>query len=130
MEDYTAPPGIVDPEVRAHVYSLVSAVGISFFCIICRLYLRSNQVGGTGADGDGRYVLGDDALACLKDIKRWLRLYDQKTNRLDVARCLAEANLVKGDLLEILGGWPEEGFEDKLKSKTALASCKKNSISV
>ena len=82
------------------------------------------QVGGTGSDEDGRYVLGDDALACLRDIKRWLRLYDQKTNRLDVARCLAEANLVKGDLLEILGGWPEEATEDKMKSKIALASCK------
>ncbi|KAL8692884.1 MAG: hypothetical protein Q9218_002177 [Villophora microphyllina] len=96
-------PSPVDPEVRAYVYSLVSALG------------------GTGADEDGRYVLGDDALACLKDLKRWLKLYDEKANRLDVARCLAEANLVEGDLLEILGAWPEEATDDKFKSKIALA---------
>ena len=66
-------------------------------------------------------MLGDDALACLKDLKKWLRLHDEKANRLDVARCLAEANLVKGDLLEILAAWPEAATEDKLKSKIALA---------
>ncbi|KAK4694485.1 replication fork protection complex subunit TIMELESS/Tof1/Swi1, partial [Lecanoromycetidae sp. Uapishka_2] len=93
----------VDPEVRAYVYSLVSALG------------------GTGADEDGRYVLGDDALACLKDLKKWLKLYDEKANRLDVARCLAEANLASGDLLEILAAWPESATEDRVKSKVALA---------
>ena len=77
------------------------------------------QLGGAGPEG--QYVLGDDALACLKDIKRWLKLFDEKTNSLDVARCLAEANLVKGDLLEILAAWPEDATEDRLKSKIALA---------
>ncbi|KAI4288036.1 MAG: hypothetical protein L6R35_002701 [Caloplaca aegaea] len=96
-------PTPVDPEVRAYVYSLVSALG------------------GTGTDEDGRYVLGDDALACLKDLKRWLKFYDEKANRLDVARCLAEANLVEGDLLEILGAWPEGVTEDKVRGKIALA---------
>lgn len=66
-------------------------------------------------------MLGDDAFACLKDLKKWLKLHDEKSNRLDVARCLAEANLVKGDLLEILAAWPETATEDKVKSKLALA---------
>ena len=66
-------------------------------------------------------MLGDDALACLKDLKKWLKLHDEKANRLDVARCLAEANLVKGDLLEILAAWAEAATEDKLKLKIALA---------
>ena len=78
-------------------------------------------MGGTGAHEDGRYVLGDDALACLKDLKKWLKLHDEKANRLDVARCLAEANLVKGDLLEILATWPESPTEDKIKLMIALA---------
>ncbi|KAI9820230.1 MAG: Topoisomerase 1-associated factor 1 [Pycnora praestabilis] len=103
MEFSTPGQSVVDPEVRAYVYSLVSALG------------------GTGADEDGRYVLGDDALACLKDLKRWLKLHDEKANRLDVARCMAEANLVNGDILEILAAWPEEATEDKIKSKIALA---------
>jgi len=94
----------VDPEVRAYVYSLVSAVG------------------GNSSIEDGRYVLGDDALACLKDLKRWLSLYDNKLSRFDVKRCLAEANLVKGDLLEILTLWQEEDEGNWLRRKTALAS--------
>ncbi|KAK0100963.1 Topoisomerase 1-associated factor 1 [Cadophora gregata f. sp. sojae] len=94
---------VVDPEVRAYVSSLVTALG------------------GSGADEDGRYVLGDDALACLRDLKKWLKLYDEKANRLDVARCLAESNLVGGDLLQILAAWQENATEDRLKSKIALA---------
>ena len=38
-----------------------------------------------------------------------------------MARCLAEANLVNGDLLEILAAWPESATEDRVKSKIALA---------
>jgi replication fork protection complex subunit Tof1/Swi1 len=57
----------------------------------------------------------------LRDLKRWLKLYDEKANRLDVARCLAESNLVGGDLLQILAAWPEHATEDKIKSKIALA---------
>jgi len=65
-------------------------------------------------------VLGDDALAVLKDIKRWLRLYDDRLHRLDVARLLAEANLVKGDLLEILATWPEDELDNAFRSRIAL----------
>ncbi|RMZ91813.1 hypothetical protein DV736_g947, partial [Chaetothyriales sp. CBS 134916] len=93
----------VDVEVRAYVYSLVNALG------------------GSSADEDGRYILGDDALACLRDLKRWLKLYDEKLNRLDVARCLAEAKLVTGDLLPILTSWKEDGRNDRLKARVALA---------
>ena len=91
----------VDPEVRAYIYSLVSAVGGQ-------------------STLDDRYSLGDDALAVLNDLVRWLRLYDEKTNRFDVKRCLAAANLVKGDLLPILAVWSEAEQENKLKSKLAL----------
>jgi hypothetical protein len=87
------------------------------------LLTKHAQLGGTGADEDGHYVLGDDALACLKDLKRWLKLYDEKLNRLDVARCLAEGNLVNGDLLEILAVWSEESMENRMKMKIALACC-------
>ncbi|KAI9729702.1 MAG: Topoisomerase 1-associated factor 1 [Cirrosporium novae-zelandiae] len=101
LEDGKREP--VDPEVRAYIYSIVSAVG------------------GTGADESGRYVLGDDVLGCLKDLKRWLKLYDERLNRLDVARCLAEANLVTGDLLPIIALWKEDEVESAFKSKLALA---------
>lgn len=93
---------LVDVEVRAYVFSLVTALG------------------GSSAAEDGQYVLGDDALAVLRDLKRWIRLYDEETHRLDVRRLLAEANLVTGDLLEILAAWPEEAEEGSLMSKIAM----------
>jgi replication fork protection complex subunit Tof1/Swi1 len=109
----------VDPEVRAYVNSLVNAVSSS--CDTKVATLTFDQLGGTSTDDDGRYVLGDDALAVLRDLKRWLKLYDEKNNRLDVARCLAEAKLVGGDLIPILASWPEDGKENKLKARVALA---------
>lgn len=66
-------------------------------------------------------MLGDDALSCLRDIKRWLKLYDEKFNRMDVARCLGEANLVNGDLIQILSLWWNEGQQSKYMSRIALA---------
>ncbi|KAK2037712.1 timeless protein [Colletotrichum somersetense] len=94
---------IVHPEVRAHINSLVSALG------------------GTSADDDGRYKLGDDALEVLRDLKKWIRFYDEKTNRMDVARCIADANLVEGDLLHILASWPENETNNRFKARVALA---------
>ncbi|KAI0169531.1 timeless-domain-containing protein [Hypoxylon sp. FL1284] len=94
---------VVHPEVRAHINSLVSALG------------------GFSADDDGRYVLGDSALEVLRDIKKWIRFYDEKTNRMDVARCLAEAKIIEGDLLHILATWPEAATDKKFRSRAALA---------
>lgn len=94
---------VVDPLLRAHIHQLCSALG------------------GSHASKTGEYVLGDEALACLKDLKRWLKGYDEKLNRLDVARCMAECRLVTGDLLEIIGLWSEDEIEDKAKAKIVLA---------
>lgn len=66
-------------------------------------------------------MLGDSALEVLRDIKKWIRFYDEKTNRMDVARCLAEANIIDGDLLHILAAWPENATENKFKSRAVLA---------
>ncbi|GKU14351.1 unnamed protein product [Fusarium langsethiae] len=94
---------IVHPEVRAHISSLVSALG------------------GVSVEDDGRYELGDDAFAVIRDLKSWIRFYDEKTNRMDVARCIYEANLIEGDLLPILATWPENAMDSKYKAKIALA---------
>lgn len=40
---------------------------------------------------------------------------------IQVARCMAEANLVNGDLVEILADWKEEDTENKAKHRLALA---------
>lgn len=94
---------IVDPLLRAHIRQLCSALG------------------GSHASNTGQYILGDEALACLKDLKRWLKGYDEKLSRLDVARCIAECRLVTGDLLEIIASWTERDLEDKAKAKIVLA---------
>ncbi|KXH57731.1 timeless protein [Colletotrichum salicis] len=94
---------VVHPEVRAHINSLVSALG------------------GTSADDDGRYRLGDDAVSVLRDLKKWIRHYDEKTNRMDVARCIADSNIVEGDLLQILASWPENDTNNTFKARIALA---------
>ncbi|EFX04115.1 DNA repair protein [Grosmannia clavigera kw1407] len=101
MEPTESPADVVHPEVRAHITSLVSALG--------------------GTDEDGQYQLGDDALDVLRDIKKWIRFYDQKLNRMDVARCLADTNLVGGDLLRILATWHENATAQRFKARVALA---------
>ncbi|KAK3373637.1 timeless protein-domain-containing protein [Lasiosphaeria ovina] len=95
----------VHPEVRAHITSLVSALG---------------GINVDDGDGDG-YKLGDDALEVLRDLKKWIRFYDEKTNRMDVARCLAEANLIGGDLLQILASWPPNCADNAYRARIALA---------
>lgn len=72
-------------------------------------------------DDDDGYKLGDDALEVLRDLKKWIRFYDEKTNRMDVARCLAEANLVSTDLLQILATWPLSENGSRYKARIALA---------
>lgn len=65
--------------------------------------------------------MGDSALEVLRDLKKWIRFYDEKTNRMDVARCLHDANVLEGDLLNILASWPESATDNKFKSRAALA---------
>jgi replication fork protection complex subunit Tof1/Swi1 len=54
-------------------------------------------------------------------MRRWIRFYDEKLNRFDVARCLADANLVGGDLLQIVALWTENCIDSKFKARIALA---------
>ncbi|EWC44183.1 hypothetical protein DRE_06928 [Drechslerella stenobrocha 248] len=74
----------IDPTLNSRIRWLVSALG------------------GPSPESPELYVLGDDVLGCLRDIKRWLKAYDEKLDRLDVARCLSETNMVNVDLMEIL----------------------------
>lgn len=105
VESYlTGSNAVVDPTLKSHISSLVSALG-----------------GPDHGAANGNYVIGDDGLACLKDLKQWLRGYDEKLGRMDVARCLAEADFVRGDLLEIMAIWKWEDGNDKGMFRMALA---------
>ncbi|KAK9434066.1 timeless protein-domain-containing protein [Lipomyces doorenjongii] len=95
----------VDPTVGAHVTSLISALG-----------------GPDHSLPNHPYVLGDDALACLKDLKRWIKAYDEKLNRLDVARAISKTSLVTEDLLQILTDWEVSRTQCTMNEfRTALA---------
>ena len=61
------------------------------------------------------YKLGHDALACLKDIKRWIRAVDEKKNNYEVALACAESGLVTNDLIVIMCQW-----EDKMQKKETI----------
>lgn len=88
---------VVDAELKAHITNLVSALG------------------GPDVTLDNRpYKLGDDALACLRDLKKWLRVFDERQGLLDVARAISQTSLVTFDLLEILSQWDlEEEARDR-----------------
>ncbi|TEA12291.1 Topoisomerase 1-associated factor 1 [Colletotrichum sidae] len=103
MEASDVSNDVVHPEVRAHVASLVSALG------------------GISIDDETQYALGDEALDVLRDLKKWIRFYDEKTNRMDVARCISEAKLIADHLLPILALWPENDTDNKFKARIALA---------
>jgi replication fork protection complex subunit Tof1/Swi1 len=56
----------------------------------------------------------------LKDLRRWIRFYDEKLVRLDVQRVLAESNFVKGDILEIMADWSDDEAITGFRAKIAL----------
>lgn len=94
----------IDPLVSDSIAHLVSALG-----------------GPDRELPDAPYVLGDDALGCLKDIKIWIKAYDEKLNRLDVARAITETGLVENDLMRIVTDWEAAGRAVGARYRIALA---------
>ncbi|QLG70158.1 hypothetical protein HG535_0A00970 [Zygotorulaspora mrakii] len=81
-----------------------------------RIALLATAIGGpdyTSKLDPPPYKLGDDCLACLKDLKRWFKLVDDQQNRWDVAMAAAEYRILIDDLLPIMIDW---------ENKTALAN--------
>lgn len=76
--------------LKAHIAVLVSALG---------------GIDHTSTESPPPYKLGHDALACLKDLKRWIKAIDEKNQTFDVALACAESGLVINELLVILCQW-------------------------
>lgn len=89
--------GVLDPELKAYITNLVSALG-----------------GPDLDDPERKYKLGDDALGCLRDLKKWLKSYDDQQERFDVARAISDTSLMTFDLIEILTQW--EILHERAKS--------------
>ncbi|SCU95340.1 LAMI_0F02080g1_1 [Lachancea mirantina] len=73
-----------------------------------RIALLSTAIGGpdhTAEIEPTPYKIGDDCLACLKDLKRWFKLVDDKQQRWDVALAAATYNVLIDNLIPILLDW-------------------------
>ncbi|KAI5970304.1 TOF1 [Candida margitis] len=92
--------------LRAHIAILVSALG---------------GVDHTSEIKPLPYKLGHDALACLKDIKRWIRAVDEKQNNYEVALACAECGLIQNDIIVILCQWEQRmAKKEPIKNKTSM----------
>ncbi|ORY80053.1 timeless protein-domain-containing protein [Protomyces lactucae-debilis] len=67
------------------------------------------------------YVLGDDGLGCLRDLKRWLKFYDDSRDLWDIKAALASMNIVSNDLCPILAGWSLSDAEDEVQRRICQA---------
>lgn len=90
--------------LRAHISILVSVLG---------------GVDHTSPIVPAPYKLGLDALACLKDIKRWIKSVDEKKNEFEVALACADSGLVTNDLIVILCQW-----EQRCKNKEVIKNAR------
>lgn len=83
--------------------------------------ILTSALGGVDYSSDSeKYKLGDDALACLKDIKRWLKSVDELERKWDVALACAETNLVVNDLIVILSQWEADCMSNQVKNKNYM----------
>ncbi|EGV63474.1 timeless-domain-containing protein [Yamadazyma tenuis ATCC 10573] len=79
--------------LKAHVSVLVSALGGPDY---------------TSSNVPQPYKLGHDALACLKDIKRWIKSVDERGQSYDVALACADSGLLVNDLTVMLCQWDSQ----------------------
>ncbi|CAI4049374.1 Tof1p SKDI_14G0600 [Saccharomyces kudriavzevii IFO 1802] len=85
-----------------------NAADFSLTVLRARIALLATAIGGpdyTSQVDPPPYKLGDDCLACLKDLKRWFKLVDDQQRRWDVAISVAEYRILTDDLLPILIEW-------------------------
>ncbi|SCU96685.1 LADA_0H02212g1_1 [Lachancea dasiensis] len=83
-----------------------------------RIALLSTAIGGPDHSSNldpPPYQIGDDCLACLKDLKRWFKLVDERQSRWDVAVAAAQYNIFTDDLVPIMLNW-ENRYAQAAKS--------------
>ncbi|KAL2312084.1 Mating-type switching protein swi1 [Schizosaccharomyces pombe] len=68
-----------------------------------------SAIGGFDYSDDEKvYVLGDEALACLKDLKRYLQVVDEKYKVWQIRSLLSSLQLVTNDICPILSDWDKD----------------------
>lgn len=99
--------------VEAHNSHVNGAVNDSLTVLKARIALLATAIGGPDYSSDLEpppYKLGDDCLACLRDLKRWFKLVDDQQSRWDVAMACAEYCILIDDLLPILIDWEAKSY--------------------
>lgn len=88
------------------------------------ILILCSSLGGIDQSTDsGEYSLGVDALACLKDLKRWIKTVDEATNSWAVAIACFENGLVMNDLIPILTQLPKnKNLNSKYKNDILLTT--------
>lgn len=88
-----------------------------------RIALLATAIGGPDYNSEldpPPYKIGDDCLACLKDLKRWFKFVDEQQKRWDVAMAAAEYRILTDDILPILIDWENQcSLAAKLKAKAS-----------
>ena len=96
-----------------------------------RIALLATAIGGpdyTSNLDPPPYKLGDDCLACLKDLKRWFKLVDDQQNTWEVAMAAGEYKILTDDLIPILIDWENKSsMEAKMLKKKQRQNSKDSS---
>lgn len=97
-----APPPVytLDPDMEAHLLSVCQAVG---GYEVKEMYQTTSAESGAKSSTKmmEKYVLGDEALECLRDIKRFLR-HDDRTEGKCIMRMLGKWKFLLTDLVPIV----------------------------
>lgn len=93
---------------------------VSYELVKVRVGMLATAIGGPDHSADVRnppYKIGDDCLACLKDLIRWFKLVDDNQRRWDVAMAAAEYRILENDLIPLLLDWEAKYSFAHKKSK-------------
>lgn len=88
--------------------------------------ILASALGGPDHTTDaGLYKLGHDALACLKDLKRWIKSVDERNGTSEVALACADCGLLQNDLTVILCQWdkPVPGVTRTRTTDKIMVAC-------
>ncbi|QEU60233.1 Tof1 [Kluyveromyces lactis] len=108
------------PEDRQNIHIQNEYQDISYTIIKARIGMLATAIGGPDHSVDSvnpPYKVGDDCLACIKDLVRWFKLVDDNQKRWDVEMATAEFKILQNDLIPILLDWEAKNSAAARKSK-------------
>ncbi|CDO92756.1 unnamed protein product [Kluyveromyces dobzhanskii CBS 2104] len=108
------------PNGKQNLYNEKEYQNVSYSIIKARIGMLATAIGGPDHSSDSLdppYRVGDDCLACIKDLIRWFKLVDDNQKRWDVEMATAEYKILQNDLIPILLDWESKTSAAARKSK-------------